>query len=50
MDMHLAWELGREGRTDERKAAGDSFSLFGELRGLGIKVMLELMEVRAGPD
>lgn len=44
--MLLAWELGREGRTDERKAADDSFSLFGELRGLGIKVMLELMEVR----
>lgn len=44
--MHLAWELGSEGRTDERKAADDSFSLFGELRGLGIKVMLELMEVR----
>lgn len=43
--MHLACELGREGRTEERKAADDSFSLLGELRGLGIKVMLELMEV-----
>lgn len=44
--MHFAWELGNEGRTDDRKAAGDRFSLFGAARALGIKVMLEHIDVR----